>query len=44
MPVCCSRSRSRSRVKPNLKPKSYETYEQAVRNHLRPRLGSKVML
>ncbi|WP_425833016.1 site-specific integrase [Streptomyces fractus] len=31
-------------VKPNLKPKSYETYEQTVRNHLRPRLGSKVML
>ncbi|MFI9171677.1 tyrosine-type recombinase/integrase [Streptomyces lincolnensis] len=31
-------------VKPNLKPKSYETYEQGVRNHLRPRLGSKVML
>ncbi|MGA5278701.1 tyrosine-type recombinase/integrase [Streptomyces cellulosae] len=31
-------------VKPNLKPKSYETYEQAVRNHLRGRLGSKVMV
>ncbi|MFE9177140.1 tyrosine-type recombinase/integrase [Streptomyces sp. NPDC007126] len=31
-------------VEPNLKPKSYETYEQAVRNHLRQRLGSKVMV
>ncbi|WP_333753324.1 tyrosine-type recombinase/integrase [Streptomyces sp. IBSBF 2394] len=31
-------------VRPNLKPKSYETYEQAVRNHLRQRLGSKVMV
>ncbi|MFD3590974.1 tyrosine recombinase XerC [Streptomyces sp. NPDC058683] len=31
-------------VKPNLKPKSYETYEQGVRNHLRARLGSKVMV
>ncbi|GGX36251.1 site-specific integrase [Streptomyces malachitofuscus] len=31
-------------VRPNLKPKSYETYEQAVRNHLRGRLGSKVMV
>lgn len=31
-------------VKPNLAMRSYETYEQAVRNHLRPRLGSKVMV
>ncbi|MFD9071719.1 tyrosine-type recombinase/integrase [Streptomyces lasiicapitis] len=31
-------------VKPHLSPGSYRTYEQAVRNHLRPRLGSKVML
>lgn len=31
-------------VKPNLKPKSYETYEQAVRNHLRKRLGAKVVV
>ncbi|WP_097986964.1 tyrosine-type recombinase/integrase [Streptomyces sp. f150] len=31
-------------VKPNLKYRSWETYEQAVRNHLRPLLGSKVML
>ncbi|MEU7280763.1 tyrosine-type recombinase/integrase [Streptomyces sp. NPDC045431] len=31
-------------VKPNLAHRSYETYEQAVRNHLRPLLGSKVMV
>jgi integrase len=31
-------------VKPNLSAGSYRTYETAVRNHLRPRLGSKVML
>ncbi|NEB06119.1 site-specific integrase [Streptomyces sp. SID13726] len=31
-------------VKPNLAPNSYRAYETAVRNHLRPRLGSKVML
>ncbi|EKX61160.1 tyrosine-type recombinase/integrase [Streptomyces ipomoeae] len=31
-------------VKPNLAAESYRAYETAVRNHLRPRLGSKVML
>ncbi|MGW2058332.1 tyrosine-type recombinase/integrase [Streptomyces sp. NPDC001840] len=31
-------------VKPDLAPGSYRTYEQAVRNHLRPRLDSKVMV
>ncbi|GAQ58659.1 tyrosine-type recombinase/integrase [Streptomyces acidiscabies] len=31
-------------VKPNLAGNSYRAYETAVRHHLRPRLGSKVML
>ncbi|MGP4013682.1 tyrosine-type recombinase/integrase [Streptomyces sp. 4N124] len=31
-------------VKPNLAVNSYRAYETAVRHHLRPRLGSKVML
>ncbi|GAB1335967.1 site-specific integrase [Streptomyces sp. E-15] len=31
-------------VKPNLAHNSYRAYETAVRHHLRPRLGSKVML
>ncbi|MGI5511924.1 tyrosine-type recombinase/integrase [Streptomyces sp. CA-106131] len=31
-------------VKPNLAHNSYRTYESAVRHHLGPRLGSKVML
>jgi integrase len=31
-------------VKPNLAHNSYRTYEAAVRLHLRPRLGSKVMV
>ncbi|MFJ2722845.1 tyrosine-type recombinase/integrase [Streptomyces sp. NPDC087437] len=31
-------------VKPNLAKNSYSAYEQAVRLHLRPRLGSKVMV
>ncbi|MFI6248494.1 tyrosine-type recombinase/integrase [Streptomyces sp. NPDC051016] len=31
-------------VKPNLAPNSYRAYETAVRHHLRPRLGSKVMV
>ncbi|WSB38747.1 N-terminal phage integrase SAM-like domain-containing protein [Streptomyces scopuliridis] len=31
-------------VKPDLAQGSYRTYEQTVRNHLRPRLGSKVMV
>ncbi|MEU9609589.1 tyrosine-type recombinase/integrase [Streptomyces sp. NPDC048057] len=31
-------------VKPDLSAGSYRTYEQTVRNHLRPRLGSKVMV
>jgi integrase len=31
-------------VKPNLAHNSYRSYESAVRHHLRPRLGSKVMV
>ncbi|MEU3951775.1 tyrosine-type recombinase/integrase [Streptomyces achromogenes] len=31
-------------VRPNLAPNSYRAYETAVRHHLRPRLGSKVMV
>ncbi|MFD3670604.1 tyrosine-type recombinase/integrase [Streptomyces sp. NPDC058672] len=31
-------------VKPDLSPGSYRAYEQTVRNHLRPRIGSKVMV
>jgi integrase len=31
-------------VKPNLAANSYRAYETAVRHHLRPRLGSKVMV
>ncbi|MET8690257.1 tyrosine-type recombinase/integrase [Streptomyces sp. NPDC004732] len=31
-------------VKPDLSAGSYRAYEQTVRNHLRPRLGSKVMV